>query len=305
MHEVLVGSTLLASFLGGTVALLAPCCVSVMLPAYFASGLARRRNLVAMTGVFALGVATVITPIAVGAGALSAAISGHHLLVWSVGGAAMMAGGLLLMSGRSMRLPMPGGRPVAGHGPAAVYGLGVFSGAASACCAPVLAGVAVLSGATGSFVASLTIGLVYVAGMVTPLAVLAVVWDRSPRAHRLLEARTVPVPGSRRRVPVGSLAGGLLLSIMGALAIVLAVTGPAMPNSGWQVTMSARLQHWAVVTTHTLRWLPGAAVAVGLVAAVAFLIRMARRHRGLNPPAAPDPSSADRRARPSEALERL
>ena len=302
MHGVLIGSTLLASFLGGTVALLAPCCVSVMLPAYFASGLARRRNLVAMTGLFSLGVATVITPIAVGAGALSAAISGHHLLVWSVGGAAMIAGGLVLMSGRSMKLPMPGGRPVAGHGPAAVYGLGVFSGAASACCAPVLAGVAVLSGAAGSFVASLAVGLVYVAGMVMPLAVLAVVWDRSPRAHRLLEARTVRLPGSGRRVPVGSLAGGLLLAVMGALAIVLAVTGPAMPNSGWQVTLSARLQHWAALTTHALRWVPGAAVAVVLLAAVALLVRMAVRHPA--PPVTGDPS-ADLRTQHTEALERL
>ena len=305
MHDVLVGSTLLASFLGGTVALLAPCCVSVMLPAYFASGLARRRNLVAMTGLFALGVATVITPIAVGAGALSATISGHHLLVWSVGGAAMIAGGLLLMSGRSMRLPMPGGRPVAGHGPVAVYGLGVFSGAASACCAPVLAGVAVLSGATGSFVASLTVGLVYVAGMVMPLALRAVVWDRSPRAHRLLDARTVALPRAGRRVPVGSLAGGLLLSVMGVLAIVLAVTGPAMPNSGWQVSLSARLQHWAAVTTHTLGWLPGAAIAVGLLAAVALLVRMARRHRRAESWVASDAATTDRSVRSTDALERL
>lgn len=302
MHDVLVGSTLLASFLGGTVALLAPCCVSVMLPAYFASGLARRRNLVAMTGLFALGVATVITPIAVGAGALSAAISGHHLLVWSVGGAAMIAGGVVLMTGRTMKLPMPGGRPVAGHGPAAVYGLGVFSGAASACCAPVLAGVAVLSGATGSFVASLTVGLVYVAGMVMPLALLAVVWDRSPRAHRLLEARTMRLPGGRRRVPVGSLAGGLLLAVMGALAIVLAVTGPAMPNSGWQVSVSARLQHWAAVTTHALRWLPGAVVAGLLVAGVAGLVWMATRHRRPDPPATTELAES---AEPAEALERL
>ncbi|MDT5134770.1 MAG: cytochrome c-type biosis protein, partial [Mycobacterium sp.] len=38
MGEVLFGTTLLASFLGGVVALLAPCCVSVMLPAYLSTG---------------------------------------------------------------------------------------------------------------------------------------------------------------------------------------------------------------------------------------------------------------------------
>jgi hypothetical protein len=42
MGELLVGTTLLVSFLGGMVALLAPCCVSVMLPAYLATGFRHR-----------------------------------------------------------------------------------------------------------------------------------------------------------------------------------------------------------------------------------------------------------------------
>ena len=47
MHQVLFGTALLVSFLGGVVALLAPCCVSVMLPAYFAAGFARRTGIAA------------------------------------------------------------------------------------------------------------------------------------------------------------------------------------------------------------------------------------------------------------------
>jgi cytochrome c biogenesis protein CcdA len=41
MGEILLGTTLLASFLGGVVALLAPCCMSVMLPAYLSTGFRR------------------------------------------------------------------------------------------------------------------------------------------------------------------------------------------------------------------------------------------------------------------------
>ncbi len=37
MEQLLLSTTVVAAFLGGVVALLAPCCVSVMLPAYFAS----------------------------------------------------------------------------------------------------------------------------------------------------------------------------------------------------------------------------------------------------------------------------
>jgi cytochrome c biogenesis protein CcdA len=74
MHQVLFGTALLVSFLGGVVALLAPCCVSVMLPAYFATGFGRRSGIAAATGVFAAGVATLIVPIGLGASALSAAL---------------------------------------------------------------------------------------------------------------------------------------------------------------------------------------------------------------------------------------
>lgn len=63
MRELLLSTTILAAFLGGMVALLAPCCVSVMVPAYFAASFRTRTRIVAMTGVFALGVATVILPI--------------------------------------------------------------------------------------------------------------------------------------------------------------------------------------------------------------------------------------------------
>ncbi|MFZ5849923.1 MAG: cytochrome c biogenesis protein CcdA, partial [Actinomycetota bacterium] len=86
MREFLLSTTVLASFLGGVVALLAPCCVSVMLPAYFASTFQRRSRIVGMTLVFAAGVGTVILPIALGASALSGLIAGRHALVFSVGG---------------------------------------------------------------------------------------------------------------------------------------------------------------------------------------------------------------------------
>ena len=65
---VIYGGSVLAAVVAGAVALLAPCCISVMLPAYFASSFHNRRVLVAMTFLFAGGVASVVLPIALGAG---------------------------------------------------------------------------------------------------------------------------------------------------------------------------------------------------------------------------------------------
>ncbi|MQA80267.1 MAG: cytochrome c biogenesis protein CcdA [Streptosporangiales bacterium] len=247
MHEVVFGTTLLASFAGGVVALLAPCCVSVMVSAYLAAGFRRRRGVVAATLVFAGGVATLIVPIGLGASAISAALSGYHLVLFAVGGVAMAAGGVAMLAGWRPRLPMSSARP-AGRGLGSAYVLGVFSGAASACCAPVLAGVAVLSGATASFAAALAVSLTFVAGMVAPLATLALVWDRRDwSSSRWLHGRqiTVRLGPLRRDMSLGhALAGGVLVA-MGALTVVLAFTGPSMPNSGWRVTLAADLQHVA------------------------------------------------------------
>jgi len=90
-NQLLVGTTVIAAFFAGMVALFAPCCVSVMLPAYLATGVQRRRGLVAMTFVFAAGVGAVILPIAFGATALSRLISGEHTIVYSVMAVVMLA----------------------------------------------------------------------------------------------------------------------------------------------------------------------------------------------------------------------
>src|SRR5258708_38592291 len=194
MHQVLFGTALLVSFLGGVVALLAPCCVSVMLPAYLATGFGRRSGIAPGTGVFAAGVGTLIVPIGLGASALSAALPTHHLLIFSIGGAAMLAGGIAVLAGWKPVLPMPSLRSPSGHGYGAAYGLGLFSGIASACCAPVLAGVVVLTGSAASFGAALAVSVPYVAGMVAPLAVIPLV--RAGRAR----GSSRPLPGAQ--VPV-------------------------------------------------------------------------------------------------------
>jgi cytochrome c-type biogenesis protein len=273
MDELLVGTTLLVSFLGGIVALLAPCCVSVMLPAYLATGFRQRGGVLAASLVFGAGVATVILPIGLGAAALSRLFVDQHLLIYLVGGALMLAGGVAVLAGWSPKLPMPGGRG-GGSGFGQAYVLGAFSGIASACCAPVLAGVALLSGAAASFPAALTIGLAYVAGMVAPLGLAGLWWEHHRnRAIRLLSARTVTprLGGWSRSMPLGTLLSGLLMIGMGLLAVVLAFTGPAMSSDGWQTRAAATLQHLATRAADALSWLPGWAVALAGLAGLVFL----------------------------------
>jgi len=277
---VLFGGSVLASFLAGMVALFAPCCISVMLPAYFASSFATRRALVAMTFVFAGGLALVILPIALGAAALGSFVSSHHLIVYLAGGLMMVVLGLFMLVGGKLSLPMPGMRAQKGRGPLAVLSLGAFSGLASSCCAPVLAGVAALAGVSGSYSAALTLGVAYVFGMVFPLFLIALLWDQFNWGEsRLLKGRRFGVRAFGRTLSVHSaaLASGLILVAMGGVVIWIALRGNSMPTSGWQVSLSAHLQHYAHVVTQWAKTLPGWTTGVAVVVALAVLAWKALR----------------------------
>lgn len=291
MDEVLFGTTLLASFLGGVIALLAPCCVSVMLPAYLATGFRHRGGVVAATLVFGAGVATVILPIGLGATALSGLLITGHLWIFSIGGATMITAGAASLAGWKPNLPMPGARAATDGSFGSAYVLGAFSGAASACCAPVLAGVAVLAGAAASFPVALAIGGSYVAGMVTPLALAALLWDtRRERATRLLTERAVTLRLGpwRRRIALGGLTSGLLMIAMGVLAVALAFTGPGMPSGGWQTELGAWLQHVSSLAVNTVSWIPGWALLATLALGLTLLLRRCARPHATH---VPDPTT--------------
>ena len=291
MRELLFGGTLLTAFLGGMVALIAPCCISVMLPAYLATGFRRRAGLLAATLIFGLGVATVIVPIGLGAAALISLLSSQHAIVYSVAGTAMLIGGSAILLGWKPQLPMPGGRAPTGNGYGSVYGLGVFSGVATSCCAPVLIGVSILSGAAASFPGALSVAVTYVIGMVAPLALIALLWDsRDWGSSKWIQGRqiTLRVGRVKRSMAIGTAASGFLLIGMAVLAYVQAVLGPGMGGNGWLLKLTADLQHTASVVTKSLAWVPGWSVGVLLILATIFILRQARRlnHRDVDPPVA-------------------
>lgn len=273
MTSVLLGGAVFASFLAGMVALLAPCCISVMLPAYFASSFATRRALVAMTFVFAAGLGLVILPIALGAAAIGSLISGNHRIVFLAGGLMMLAMGVYMVVGGRLSLPAPAMR-ARGRGAVGVFSLGAVSGVASSCCAPVLVGVAALSGASGSFGAALVLGVAFVFGMVFPLFVMALAWDRFNWGEsRLLKGKRLSVSafGWRRDVHSTALVAGLILVAMGAVSLVIGIQGSAMPSSGWQLGLSARLQHYAALVKDWVGVVPGWITALAVITGLAAL----------------------------------
>jgi cytochrome c-type biogenesis protein len=282
--SIFFGGSVIAAVVAGAIALFAPCCISVMLPAYFASSFQNRRLLVAMTFLFAAGVATVILPIALGASFVRQLMTAQHTLLYVIGGLLMLGLAGYLLLGGQLHLPMPG-RQVGGRtGVLSVYTLGIFSGMASACCAPVLAGVIALSSVAASFWLALGLGTAYVFGMVAPLFVIALLWERYDwRVSRLFRPRplTWRLGRFQRTLTVTNLASSLLLLLIGGGMILVGLSANAMPTpTGWAATLSAELQHIGQVVSQTLVWLPNWVVVVLLLLVVAWLSRRALRQVG-------------------------
>ena len=109
----------------------------------------RRWRLLPLTFMFAAGLALVLVPITLGMSLIAATIANYHTYFYSAG-ALMLLLAAYSLSGRMWSLPSFLRAPDTARGDSAsFFALGVFSGIASSCCAPVLAGVMTLSALSG------------------------------------------------------------------------------------------------------------------------------------------------------------
>jgi cytochrome c-type biogenesis protein len=118
---------------------------------------------------------------------------------------------------------------------ASVYLLGLFSGAATTCCAPVLAGVLVLTALSASLLEGLVIGLTYVAGMVFPLFLAATLWEKYatrnmiPLGGRLLQFSLF---GQTYSFDSSKFIAAITFTLMGVVTVVLGIDGTMLPAPG-------------------------------------------------------------------------
>lgn len=281
---IFFGGSVVAAVVAGMIALFAPCCISVMLPAYFASSFQNRGLLVAMTFLYSAGIATIILPLALGAAALRQLITIGHTPIYLVGGLLMLGLAAYTVLGGQVHLPMPGREASGNTGPLGVYSLGVFSGIATSCCAPVLAGVVALAGVASSFGLALGLGVAYVFGMVAPLFVLSLLWDQWDwRSSSLFRPRTFSwrLAGRTTTLSLTALASAVLLGVMGAATMAAGFTDPDMAiASGWEAELVVRLQGYGRDLTEALSAAPGWLAAAIVALALALLGRRAARELG-------------------------
>jgi cytochrome c biogenesis protein CcdA len=234
-HTLLAGS-LAAAFAAGMVAFFAPCCAGVMMPAYLAAiGGGHRLRVARLTAVYVVGVSVVVVPITLGAAALASTVSKWHPQMFVIGGLMMIGVAVALWRGTMLPVNVP--QPKLTGSTLSVFGLGVFSGAATACCAPVLAGAIALSATSGTIFGGLLLGVAYVAGMMVPLIPLALLYGTAKRKKVRDPQITLRLGVHAKRIGIAKLAGVVVFSGFGVLFIVLAMTGNSQTAPGFQRVM--------------------------------------------------------------------
>lgn len=235
MIDLLLAGSMAAAFAAGVVAFFAPCCAGVMMPAYLAAiGGGRRFRLARLTAVYVAGVSLVVLPITLGAAVLASYVSDWHPQLFVLGGLMMLAVAVALWRGSMLPVDVP--QPKLTGSTASVFGLGVFSGAATACCAPVLAGAIALSATSATVSGGLLLGVAYVAGMMAPLVPLALVYGQARKKVRDPQL-TLRLGSHAKRIGAIKLAGVAVFAGFGVLFILLALTGNSDTAPGFQETI--------------------------------------------------------------------
>lgn len=264
------------AFLGGIAAILSPC-AALVLPAFFAYAFGQRRaRLVGRTALFYLGLLLTLVPLGLAAGALGGLLTTHRDTLALVGGIVLIIFGLIMALG--IKLPIPGltqrGDP---KGPLGAILLGMTYGLAGACTGPLLGAVLTVAAVGGNAVRGGLLLALFGAGMVVPLLVLALVWDRLRLGERM---RPRPLQLGPFTTSVLGIVSGLLFIGVG----VLFITTDATTGIGGilDATQQFYLESW--LREIGLRIPDLAVVAVIVVIAGLLLWRWLRR---------PAPASSD------------
>ena len=289
MGDLLTTGSVLAAFFAGGVALFAPCCIVFLAPSYLAVAVKNRRwRLLPLTFVFAAGLALVLVPITLGMSLVASTIAHYHQPLYYAGGALMLALAALSLSGRMFSLPSFLRAPDTRRGDTgSFFALGVFSGVASSCCAPVLAGVMTLSALSGSVLGGVTLGLAYTFGMVFPLFVMALLWDRYRLGERRwMQARPVRIRVAGRVLVTNTvnLAVAVAFAVMGGFVLYLANTAQMTGGPGFQVAIGSGLER---VLTRIETWtdpVPEVVLGLGVLLLAGLFVVATLRDRGAPPP---------------------
>ncbi len=239
--EILIIASLVTALLAGIAALFAPCCIGVLLPAYFASIFRQKKTILLMTLVFFFGLLAIFLPLGLGFGFIGQMLKQYHNLIYGIGAGFLFLLGISILLGYHFSLPFQTKSQIKVTGIGSVFILGVFSAFATLCCAPVLAGALALSALPGSIFWGGIYSVFYVIGMVAPLFVISYFVDKTKIMEKILIFKKeikYNIFGKDISVSVSNLLSGIIFIIMAWLIIYFMLKNQLTNHSASQMKIN-------------------------------------------------------------------
>ncbi|WP_341952112.1 cytochrome c biogenesis CcdA family protein [Salinibacterium sp. TMP30] len=270
------------AFFGGILSLLSPCSI-MLLPAFFAYAFSSPTRLLARTGIFYLGLIATLVPIGALAGSFGALFTQDREAFVAVASSAIIALGLVQLSG--IRLPsFSRGSSAEGTSKVSVFLLGAVYGVAGVCAGPILGSVLTIAAIGGDALYGGIMLAIYALGMVVPLVVLALVWDRAKVGQRKWMRP--------RSLHIGRWQNSWLMIISGALSVgigVLLLVTEGTAGLGGVLTISDQFaaESWALNISSGVSNVVFSVIAV-LAIVVVVTVFAIRSRQGRRPTLAPE-----------------
>lgn len=268
------GVSLTASFLGGMLALFAPCCITFLFPSYLGTIFKEKGRILFLTLVFAAGLGSVLIPVAMGMRIIVSVFDRYHTATYLLGAAFMAAVGLMTLFNVKLALPVPRYTMPEKTTIFSTYILGIFSGITSSCCAPVLFAAVTLSSLSPTLLTAFIVSAMYVAGIVFPLFLMSLFYERLTNQY-LYKVR------SKVEQPLKYISA-VVFFFSAVIIAFLAVTG--------RITMDSSMAYGSWLRMYIFRvssWASGpvtdALLILALIVFIYFLVKEVRHESEKNP----------------------
>src|SRR3989338_5464347 len=174
------GISLTASFLAGALALFAPCCITFLFPSYLGTIFKSRNKVMWYTIIFALGLSSILIPVALGFRAFIFFFDQYHKTIYYLGGLFLIFMGIMTLKPLFTIPQFFHVRPEANKkiNVFSVFSLGLMSGLSSSCCAPVLFAAVTLTSLSPTLFQAVVVSLAYVLGIVFPLFIMSLFYKK-------------------------------------------------------------------------------------------------------------------------------
>lgn len=275
--DIIFSASIIAAFLAGMVALFAPCCITVLLPSYMASAFRNKKNILKMTLIFFLGISAVLVPIGLGVAGLAQIFRDFHKELYIFGGLFMLALAVMAILGKGVSMPLPKriqAKMDMGN-TKSVFALGALSGAATSCCAPVLAGAMTLAVISGAFWKAIIVVFAYVFGMTFPLFLTAYFYDKYKiEQSKIIKGKLLKWKVKTKTFYVHStnLLSSAMFLIIGVTMLVLGFSENAFWSPEMQGKVGVKLNEWTLSLFDSLAIIPDFVWGVVIIGIFLFFL---------------------------------